>query len=198
MELAIFFAGLVIGGFVSYLISSHFHRKASGDLDGVQNALSRKIDDAVHSLSGRFQVETHIGNPNMQDGGRISAEVVWQDGPIIDIGNPNELGKNRLLVVSRRPDQIGMMLYDAEGIRHELQCAFHKFDQMTRIECVWSSKEGVISLLADGAVLTMAKIGGLTIFQDVRDRNIRIGGSLEGAAGSGIIRNVKIFVEKKM
>lgn len=78
------------------------------------------------------------------------------------------------------------------------KASFKVLIQWHSVECIWSSSEGIISVLVDKKIVAMEKIAHLAIFQDTRGREIKIAGTFEGKAGSGNIRNVQVFAEKEL
>lgn len=134
MDIIIFILGLIVGGLISWLIASIYNRKAGDEqtnkIQNLEISVSRRIDNAVSAMADRFQVETNINNTHMQDGGRVAVEIYWKDGPIIDIGNPQELSKNRLLLSTKRPSEILLDLFDSNGRHYHLQSEFQSFDTM--------------------------------------------------------------------
>ena len=146
-----------------------------------------------------LDVQIDVHDSRMRDSGKVVATVSWKDGPIIDIGNKNALNKNRILLVAKYPDQLFLYLYDAHGRAYLLQSAFWKTDNLTQLECIWSSKSGFIAILADGKVLSGIQLPSLALFHDIgEEREILIGHSFEGVSGSGTIRDVGVFASKEL
>ena len=70
----------------------------------------------------------------MRDGGKVSVNVQWKDGPIIDIGNKNTPAQNRVLLTAKYPDQIFLRLYGSDGKQYELQSEFSKLDKLVQLD----------------------------------------------------------------
>ena len=125
------FIYFAVGALISWLLTSIYNRKASQEqsekLGGLHRSLATQIDEVLSSINSSFQMEADVRNPSMKDGGKVSVDVSWQDGPIMDIGNPNALDQNRLLISASRPNQISLDLFDSQKQHYRLESAFVRF-----------------------------------------------------------------------
>ena len=161
--------------------------------------IQQSIDQKIFEADKRLTVLTNINDPRMRDGGKVSAIVQWKDGPIIDIGNKNATAQNRILLTAKFPDQIFLHLYGSDGKHYELQSEFSKIDKLVQLDCIWSSKDNFIAILADGKILSKIQLPSLTLFHDMRQQRVMlVGYSFEGAHGFGTIRNVNVFATKDL
>ena len=194
-----------VGGFGNYYfnqkiddlksdVAEERHNEVQSQIQEVQNNIAFLVDERRREL----ELVTNIRDPRMKDSGRVSVEVVWQDGPILDIADPNDLTSNRITLVAERPDKLFLQVLDSDGARHVLEAPFRIFGRMVQLEFLWSSGDSVIAIIADGQLLKGEIIRGLTIFQSLQSHDIRIAGTFEGEAGSGTIRNVTVYSSKTL
>lgn len=154
------------------------------------------IKNPSHYFSERIN---SINDPRIKDGGRISVYADIKDGPIIDIGNKSDLSRNRILVVVENQNQLKLTLLDSNGKKYELQGKFQNASGGGKIECLWSSRYGIIALTYNDEILAQTTLSDLSIFIDSHEqRTIQVAGSLDGKSANGNFKELKIYVLKEM
>lgn len=122
-----------------------------------------------------------------------------KDGPIIDIGNKSDLSRNRILVVVENQNQLKLTLLDSSGKKYELQGKFQNASGGGKIECLWSSRYGIIALTYNDEILAQTTLSDLSIFIDSHEqRAIQVAGSLDGRSAFANYKELKIYVLKEM
>ncbi len=156
-----------------------------------------EFDQLIRDTS-EFMAEANVNDPGMQDGGKIHAVIGWMHGPIIDIGDPSDLTKNRLSV-STSADGILFEIFDSEGKHHQLQSAFDKFDEISSLELLWSPRDQFLSITVDQQILAKKRTPAFSIFQDTNtDRQMIVGSNFWETSGHGGIRGVTVYSNRQI
>ncbi len=155
-----------------------------------------EFDQLIRDTS-EFMAEANVNDPGMQDGGKIHAVIGWMHGPIIDIGDPSDLTKNRLSV-STSADGILFEIFDSDGKRHQLQSAFDKFDEISSLELLWSPRDQFLSISVDQQILAKKRTPAFSIFQDTNtDRQMIVGSKFRETSGYGNIRGITVYSNRQ-
>ena len=167
--------------------------------------------------------EVNINDSRMQDGVKIQAVIGWTHGPILDIGDPSDLGRNRL-TLSTTADRVLFEIVDSEGRHFLLESDFEKFNQISDLELLWSSNDQFMSISIDQEIVAKKWIPEFSIFQDsgnsrqmivgskfsetrgynyVREKNAnddyqdRVGSNVGQMDAYGIIKDVNVFANRR-